>query len=139
MNKGVRLEDVARRLVMGRQWVWRWGGLEQRRRCGAQSKILGRSCGSGFRAVRRIEVLERGAVLAGYPTELCGLARVRNVIAQRFGRGYNEAQASRLLKSLGFRCQRPTGRAVQRDRAAIRQWQQRWSASKRTLKKKAKR
>jgi transposase len=86
-----------------------------------------------------IKVLKRGAVLAGYPTELWTLPRVRDVIAQRFGRRYNEAHVSRLLKGLGFSCQRPTGRAVQRDEATIRQWkQQRWPALKKTPKNKAK-
>jgi transposase len=38
-----------------------------------------------------------------------------------------------LLRALGFSCQRPAKRALQRDEAAIRQWRtKRWPALKKT-------
>lgn len=141
LKKGVNQADVARQLGVSRQSVSRWADTWSSDGDAAlKAKPVGRPAGLDEGQRRElIKVLKRGAVLAGYPTELWTLPRVRDVIAQRFGRRYNEAHVSRLLKGLGFSCQRPTGRAVQRDEATIRQWkQQRWPALKKTPKNKAK-
>jgi transposase len=141
LKKGVNQADVARQLGVSRQSVSRWATTWSNDGDAAlKAKPVGRPAGLDEGQRRElIKVLKRGAVLAGYPTELWTLPRVRDVIAQRFGRRYNEAHVSRLLKGLGFSCQRPTGRAVQRDEATIRQWkQQRWPALKKTPKNKAK-
>ena len=66
-------------------------------------------------------------------------------------RPYNRAYAYRRLtafaslsmavsvRELGFSCQRPTGRAIQRNEPAIREWKQRqWPALKKTPKNVAK-
>ena len=141
LNKGVSQAEVARQVSVSRQSVSRWADTWSNEGDAAlKAKPLGRPAGLDEGQRRElVKVLKRGAVLAGYPTELWTLARVRDVIAERFGRRYNEAHVSRLLKGLGFSCQRPTGRAVQRDETAIRQWkQQRWPALKKTPKNKAK-
>lgn len=141
LNKGVSQAEVARQIGVSRQSVSRWAHTWHNDGDAAlKAKALGRPAGLDEGQRRElVKALKRGAVLAGYPTELWTLPRVRDVIAQRFGRRYNEAHVSRLLKGLGFSCQRPTGRAVQRDEAAIRQWKQhRWPALKKTPKNKAK-
>jgi transposase len=51
---------------------------------------------------------------------------------------YHPSHVWRLLKRLGWSCQRPTGRALERDEAAIRHWKRvRWPAL--TLQPKGKR
>jgi putative transposase len=77
--------------------------------------------------------LKRGAVAQGFPTELWTLPRMGQLIGKLFGRRYSDSQVSRILASLGFSCQRPTGRAMQRDEKAIRQWKRtRWPVLKKT-------
>ena len=123
LDNGVSQAQVARELGVSRQSVSRWASAWS---SDGKSALKARKVGRPAeldRGQRRelVKLLKRGAVLAGYPTELWTLPRVRDVIAEQFGRRYNEAHVSRILKSLGFSCQRPTGRAIQRDEAAIRE------------------
>jgi transposase len=68
-------------------------------------------------------MLLRGAGDAGYPTELCTLRRVGEVIRKRFSVRYSEVGVWALLRhSLGWSWQKPERRALQRDEAAIAQW-----------------
>lgn len=53
------------------------------------------------------------------------------LIAKRFGHRYSTAQASRLLRQMGWSCQKPARRALERDEQAIGVWKQRrWPAIK---------
>ncbi len=133
--------EVARRVGVSRQSVHTWAKkLEAEGQQALKAKPLGRP--GGFGAAQRRELahlLKRGALAAGFPTELWTLPRVRTVIANRFGRQYSEVHVWRLLRELGFSCQRPTGRAIQRNEPAIREWKQRqWPALKKTPKNAAK-
>jgi transposase len=47
---------------------------------------------------------------------------VRDLIEQRTGVRFHEDHVWRILRKLGWSCQRPTGRALERDEQAIRQW-----------------
>ena len=142
LEKGVSQAEVARKLEVSRQSVSRWaqslssGGMEA-----LKAGALGRP--SELDATQRrelVRVLKRGAVRAGFPTELWTLPRVRALIAERFARRYSVAHVSKVLKGLGFSCQRPTGRAIQRDEAAIREWKhKRWPALKKTPQNRGKR
>jgi transposase len=81
-----------------------------------------------------LKVLTEGALAAGFATELWTLRRVGQLIERRFARSYSESQVWRILVALGFSCQRPSGRALERNEAAIRRWKQtRWPALKKTL------
>jgi transposase len=66
--------------------------------------------------------LQRGPEACGYATGLW-TARVRDLIASRTGVRYHADHVWRILRKLGWTCQRPTGRALERDEAAIRHWQ----------------
>ena len=73
------------------------------------------------------KLLVKGAVANGFPTELWTLARVGKLIAREFGPSYSNVHVMRLLRQLGFSCQKPEKRALQRDEAAIAQWKaKRW-------------
>ena len=69
----------------------------------------------------------------GFATELWTLPRVAELIEEMFGRRYSDSQVWRILTAMKWSCQRPTGRASQRDEAAITQWKdKRWPALKKT-------
>ncbi len=137
LKKGVPQAEVARELGVSRQSVSAWAKkLEAEGREGLKAKPLGRP-GSFDKAARRelARLLKQGAVVAGFPTELWTLPRIQALIEERFGLRYSEVHVWRLLREMGFSCQRPTGRATQRDEQAIRQWKrQQWPALKKTPK-----
>jgi transposase len=67
----------------------------------------------------------------GHATALWTLPRVAALIHQRFGHRYSTAQVSRLLRQMGWSCQKPARRALERDEEKIRHWKQRrWPAIK---------
>jgi transposase len=76
--------------------------------------------------LRRIEKgLKRGPKALGYGTSLWTTSRVAYLIERECGVKYHPTQAWRILRQLGWSCQRPTGRALERDEGKIRQWKQR--------------
>jgi len=85
--------------------------------------------------LRRLEkLLLRGPIAAGYSTDLWTCPRIAEVIVQRFGVRYHEAHVWKLLRKLGWSCQRPERRARERDEAAIRRWRERdWPRIKKEL------
>jgi transposase len=135
LARGVAQAEVARRVGVSRQSVSRWasrvadGGQPALKAAG-----VGRPAQLGAAARGElVRLLKQGALAAGFATELWTLPRIRRLIARQLGVHYSEAHVSRLLKGLGFSCQRPTGRALQRDEQAIRQWKRkRWPALKKT-------
>lgn len=137
LSKGVSQAEVARRTEVSRETVRRWadklseGGLAALK----NAPKLGRP--GGLEQAQRQELaraLKDGALAQGYATELWTLPRVAALIEKLFGRRYSQVQVWRILGQLGWSCQRPTGRATQRDEGAIRQWKQkRWPALKKTL------
>lgn len=46
------------------------------------------------------------------------------MIEEECGVRYHTSQAWRILRQLGWSCQRPVGRALERDEAKIRRWKQ---------------
>ena len=53
--------------------------------------------------------------------------RVAKLIEQQHGVRYDASQVWRILRKLNWSCQRPTGRARERDEHAIQQWKKvRW-------------
>ena len=77
------------------------------------------------------KLLIAGAVVNGFPTELWTLARIAKLIKREFGHPFSTVHVWRIIRGLGFSNQRPTGRAVQRDEAAIVEWKtKRWPALK---------
>ena len=80
------------------------------------------------RDLRRIEAgLERGPEALGYTTGLWTLRRVVELIEKVCGVRYSTVHAWRILQQLRWSCQRPVGRALERNEAAIREWKRkRW-------------
>jgi hypothetical protein len=58
----------------------------------------------------------------GYKTDLWTLDRIARVIKQRFYIAYHPGHVWKILRALGWSCQKPERRAMQRDEAAIVHW-----------------
>ena len=76
-------------------------------------------------------LLIQGAVALGFTTELWTTQRIATVIRREFGVELHRAHVSRLLSRLGWSCQKPERRAVERDEETIAHWKRyRWAAIK---------
>jgi transposase len=128
LEQGHSEAEVARRLGVHRQSVNRWAkalgaagrsGLRRAARAGRRPKL------SAGDLMRLEQCLKQGPEQFGYLTGLWTLARVRKLIEQQYAVRYNPSQVWRILRKLNWSCQRPTGRARERDEEAIRRWKRR--------------
>jgi transposase len=141
LQQGVPQAEVARRVGVHRQSVGRWAQqlAEGGRRALKKAGRAGRKARLKTADLRRIEHgLKRGPQALGYGTDLWTSERVAHLIETECGVRYHPSQAWRILRQLGWSCQRPVGRALERDESKIRHWnKQRWPEIKKKLKKKA--
>lgn len=143
LQKGVSEAEVARRVGVHRQSVNRWaqhlaaGGREALTR----APRTGRPPQLSAEDVRRIERgLTRGPEALGYRTSLWTAWRVADLIERECGVTYSTVHAWRVLRAVGWTPQRPAGRALERNEAAIRRWKRvRWPELKKTPKSTGKR
>lgn len=125
LRAGINQSEVARRLGVHRQSVIRWqrvlartgpAGLKKAGRAGRKPKL----------SVQQLTTLEStlkaGPEALGYASGLWTLGRVRQLVEQQYGVRYNPSQVWRILRQLNWSCQRPAGRALERDEQAIRRW-----------------
>ena len=124
-SKGLTAPEVARRLGVARQVGYRWqeawqkGGsaaLASKGRAGRKAKL------NPTHTKLLLEALLEGPAAHGYQTQLWTLPRVAELIKELTGVSYHPGHVWRVLGGLGFSCQRPERRAVERDEPAIRQW-----------------
>jgi transposase len=124
-----------------RQSVSRWAAeLESTGRAGLkQAGRAGRKPRLSARQLNEIEQgLKRGPEVLGYGTSLWTATRVAHLIEQQCGVEYHPGHVWRILRQLGWSCQRPSGRALERDESKIQQWKQkRWPELKKRPKTKA--
>ena len=143
LTQGLSEAEVARRVGVHRQSVNRWatqlaaGGrsaLKRAPRTGRPPKL-------STADRRRIEAgLKRGPEALGYRTSVWTAWRVADVIERECGVTYSTVHAWRILRALGWTPQRPTGRALERNEAAIEHWKRvRWPMLKKTPQSKGKR
>jgi len=71
-----------------------------------------------------VRLLSQGPRAHDYSTELWTLKRVAEVIAVNFGVLYTIGHVWKLLRAMGWSCQKPERRARERDEEAIRRWRQ---------------
>lgn len=142
LTKGLSEAEVARRVGVHRQSVNRWnrqlaesgpGALRRAGRAGRKPHLEPSD-------LRRIEAgLKQGPEALGYATGLWTTRRVAELIEQVCGVRYTTVHAWRILRQLRWSCQRPVGRALERDEAAIRRWKkERWPELKKKPKNRAK-
>ena len=78
-----------------------------------------------------VDKLLAGPEKLGYETSLWTCNRVANLIKQEFQVHYHPGHVWKVLRHLGWSPQRPVGRAVERDEAAIEKWKKEgWPALK---------
>jgi transposase len=141
LRQGVPQAEVARQVGVHRQSVSRWAqqleekglrGLKQAGRAGRKPEL------NGEELLRIERQLKRGPKALGYATELWTAARVARLIEEECGVRYHPGHVWRLLRQMGWSCQRPSGRAKERDEKAIALWKQkRWPEIKKSPKREA--
>src|SRR5580700_6635611 len=130
LKKGIHQSEVARQVGAHRQSVSRWAqqleaagvpGLRKAGRAGRKPRLSAED-------LQKIERgLKRGPEALGYETGLWTAWRVAHLIEEECGVGYHASQAWRILRQLGWSCQRASGRARERKEVAIRHWKkERW-------------
>jgi len=130
LRQGTHQAEVARQVGVHRQSVSRWekqveesgrAGLKKAGRAGRKPRLSE----ADLKEIER--ELKRGPQALGYETDLWTLARVADLIEQRSGARFTVGHIWWLLGKLGWSCQRPTGRALQRDETSIERWKKkRW-------------
>jgi len=127
---GVHQAEVARRLGAGPSSVHRWHQVWQEQgEAGLKRKAPpGHKPRLSAQQVQQLEkALLAGPTAAGYATELWTAPRVRKLIWDRFRVRYHESHVWLLLRKLGWTCQKPAKRAIERDEEAIQTWvKKRW-------------
>lgn len=95
---------------------------------------LGRRAALDAKDLERLEkILLRGAVAAGFDSELWTCRRIAKVIQKQFGVSFHKDHVSRILGKMGWTPQRPETRAVERDESAITQWRRKeWPRIRKT-------
>src|SRR5271165_2145242 len=124
-DRGWRKIEVARHVGVSAQSVGRWYAAWQARGTDGLKKAgrAGRKPRLGADQMELIEhALRQGPQALGYDTPLWTAARVADLIERQTSVRYHPDHIYRLLQQLGWSCQRPVGRALERDERAIRRW-----------------
>lgn len=143
LGKGLNQSETARRVKVARQTVARWakefraGGKLAMKKAGRAGRIPRLSAEDKLRLG---QLLLKGPEAIGYETPLWTCPRVAHLIESEFDVRYHPGHVWKLLVSLGWSPQRPTGRARERNEDAIRKWRRyHWPAIKKKPKKRAER
>jgi transposase len=130
LQAGKQAATVARAVSASRSSVQRWReSYERHGAAGLRSKpIPGRPAKLTDKQTVRLErLLLKGAVSAGYSTDLWTLDRIGQMIWKHFHIRYHPGHVWRILRKLGWSSQKPERRPIQRDEAAIAHWRRyRW-------------
>lgn len=124
-ERGWSQAQVAMALGVSRESARRWAGdfatggkegLRKAERTGRPARL------SDEDVEELVVILEAGPTAAGFPTELWTCERVARVVESEFGVQYHAGHVWKLLRRMGWSCQRPVGRAAERDEAEIARW-----------------
>lgn len=123
-RKGSSERHIAKQLgvssIAVHQWktVWKKTGAKGLRagRYGHPSKLSSKK----EREIRK-KIL-RGAEAYGFSGDYWTLSRITNAIKTWTGAVYEDRSVWHVLKRLGFSCQKPVRRAIERDDKSIRTW-----------------
>jgi transposase len=85
--------------------------------------IPGRAPGLSSAQRAKLEhILLRGALKAGYATDLWTLKRIAEVIEEYFHIRYHHSHVWKILRAMAWSCQKPERRALQRNEKEIENW-----------------
>lgn len=127
LEEGLNGAQVARVLGVSGAAVSRWkqayekdgpAGLAATPHPGGRSRLTSKQ------RRRLAKLLLQGPRRHGYRTELWTLGRVAEVVARTFGVQYHPSHVWKVLRGMGWSCQKPERRARERDEEAIRRWRQ---------------
>ena len=123
--QGKSQADVVRVLHVSRQSASRWHpdwkahgrtGLKAAGRAGRKPRLTQKQ-------IRRVEQqLLRGPKAHGYKTDLWTLPRIATLIKKTCGVSYHPGHVWRVMRQMGWSCQKPVRRAKERDEEAIERW-----------------
>ncbi len=122
LQQGLSLREVARRVQASvssiSQWraAWQHGGetaLAPKPVRGPPRQLTDQQC------AQLLQLLLQGATAYGFPNELWTLKRMAAVMQVEFGVRYHPSHVWKLLRRLGWSCQVPDPRPIQRDEPAI--------------------
>lgn len=128
LSQGYSVAEVASAVGASNSSVRRWriavrqGGLKALR---AKPQPGKRPQLNAAQHKELLEILLAGPQAAGFANELWTCPRVAQVIERRFGVRYHPSHVWKLLRKLGWSCQKPEQRARERDEEAIRRWRKR--------------
>lgn len=125
LEQGLNKSEVGRRLKVSNQAVSQWASLLHRKgeRALRQAGRAGRKPRLTAQQKAKLEQrLLAGPERLGYDTSLWSSERVADLIEQEFAVRYHPGHVWKILVSLGWSCQRPVGRALERNEKAIRHW-----------------
>jgi transposase len=141
LEKGLSQSEVARRVEAHRQSVSQWAAELREKGRAALKKAgrAGRKPRLGPQDIKKVERgLKGGPEALGYENSLWTANRVAHLIEQECGVGYHPGHVWKILRQLGWSCQRPVGRALERDEQAIRRWKkERWPEIKKKREQRA--
>jgi transposase len=140
LREGFNQSEVARRVKVCSQTVSRWARMvaEGGERALRAAGRAGRKPQLNQKQRRHLVArLLEGPEKLGYETPLWTCERVAHLIEQEFGIRYHAGHVWKLLRELNWSPQRPAGRALERNEAAIDQWKRKtWPAIKKKPKRK---
>jgi transposase len=116
---------VARALSASRSSIYRWlQAFTRKGLAGLKAKpIPGRPPDLTPKQKRQLErLLLDGPLKVGYKTDLWTLRRIARLVKRHFHVTYHPGHGWKVLRALGWSCQKPERRATQRDEAAITRW-----------------
>jgi transposase len=125
LEEGISQGEVAQRLGVSPGAVSQWkkahqergdSGLLASKHPGPAPKLSAKLC------QRLLKHLQLGPRRHGWKTELWTLPRIAELIQRKFGQQYDQSGVWRLMRRLGWSCQKPERRARERDADAIARW-----------------
>lgn len=138
LRVGLTMSEVARRLNTTVTSVFRWKSehehsgdeaLASKPVSGRPRKLDDGECH------RLLAILLKGALSYGFPNDLWTLKRIARVVRKEFGVEYHPGHVWKLMRRLGWSCQVPERKPVQRDEQAIEHWKRyKWPAIKKSTK-----
>ena len=125
LGKGMKPPEIAQKLDSSLSSVYYWNDLYKKKGDEAlKSKPVPRRSEklNGRQKRSLTQTLVKGAMKNGYSTDLWTLRRISEVIDKRFEVSYHPSHVWKLLRELGWSCQKPETRARERDEKKIKQW-----------------
>lgn len=132
LGEGKSQSEVARRCGVSRTTAMRWERARRTRKQAWQRRTLGRPPKVTAKHLQALRTaLGKGAQAHGFLNDLWTLPRVAKTLQDLSGVRCHPAHVWKLLGRMGWSCQKPEGRAAERDEEAIARWKRStWPALK---------